>query len=106
MRTPTFWTVSLVVRERLGSCGGGCYLIPGIRGRRVFFCQARAARLRRQTRLFGLDDLVAAGRLVESAQEHHALLDAMQARDISLTRSVITSHIKHIRGLWVGRAEE
>jgi DNA-binding GntR family transcriptional regulator len=63
-------------------------------------------RLRRQTRLFGLDDLVAAGRLVASAREHHALLDAMQARDTSLTRSVITSHIKHTRGLWVGRAEE
>ena len=62
-------------------------------------------RMRRQTRLFGLDDLVDSGRLVESAQEHHDLIEAMRARDISATRSLITSHIKHTRGLWVGRAD-
>src|SRR6476646_1993756 len=38
-------------------------------------------RLRRQTRLFGLDQLVESGRLVESAQEHLDLIDAMRARD-------------------------
>lgn len=62
-------------------------------------------RMRRQTRLFGLDDLVDSGRLVESAEEHHQLIEAMRARDIPGTRSLITSHIKHTRGLWVGRAE-
>jgi DNA-binding GntR family transcriptional regulator len=63
-------------------------------------------RLRRQTRLFGLDDLVHAGRLVASAQEHHGLLEAMRARDGSATKRLITSHIKHTRGLWVGRDEK
>ena len=62
-------------------------------------------RMRRQTRLFGLDDLVDSGRLVESADEHHHLIEAMRARDASGTRRLITSHIKHTRGLWVGRAE-
>lgn len=62
-------------------------------------------RLRRQTRLPGLDGLVNSGRLVESAEEHHLLIDAMRARDIARTRSLITSHIRHTRGLWVGRAE-
>ena len=35
-------------------------------------------RLRRQTRLFGLDALVKSGRLVTSAQEHHTLLATLR----------------------------
>lgn len=62
-------------------------------------------RLRRQTRLFGLDQLVESGRLVGSAQEHHDLIEAMRARDEAATERIITSHIKHTRGLWVGRSE-
>jgi DNA-binding GntR family transcriptional regulator len=62
-------------------------------------------RLRRQTRLFGLDQLVASGSLHESAQEHHALIDAMREHDTTATERIITSHIRHTRGLWVGRAE-
>jgi DNA-binding GntR family transcriptional regulator len=62
-------------------------------------------RLRRQTRLFGLDALVKAGALVASAQEHNELLEAMRARDGAATRRLMTSHIKHTRGLWVGRDE-
>jgi DNA-binding GntR family transcriptional regulator len=62
-------------------------------------------RMRRQTRLFGLNDLVDSGRLVESAEEHHHLVEAMRLRDTAGTRSLITSHIKHTRGLWVGRDE-
>ncbi len=62
-------------------------------------------RMRRQTRLFGLDDLIESGRLVESAEEHHELLDALREGDAAHTRSLITSHIKHTRGLWVGREE-
>lgn len=61
--------------------------------------------LRRQTRLFGLNQLVKSGALVESAQEHHQLIEAMRARDQAKTESIITSHIKHTRGLWAGRAE-
>jgi DNA-binding GntR family transcriptional regulator len=63
-------------------------------------------RLRRQTRLFGLDRLVETGRLVASAEEHNQLIDAMRARDGAATRRLITSHIKHTRGLWVGREEQ
>jgi DNA-binding GntR family transcriptional regulator len=62
-------------------------------------------RLRRQTRLFGLDALVKTGALVASAQEHNELLDAIRARDGVGIRRLITSHIKHTRGLWVGRDE-
>lgn len=63
-------------------------------------------RMRRQTRLFGLDALAVSGRLVVSAQEHHALIESMRARDSAATKSLINSHIKHIRGLWVGRDEQ
>lgn len=63
-------------------------------------------RLRRQTRLFGLNQLVESGSLHESAQEHHELIEAMRARDTTATKRLINSHIKHIRGLWVGREEK
>jgi DNA-binding GntR family transcriptional regulator len=63
-------------------------------------------RMRRQTRLFGLVALVESGLLVASAQEHHELVGAMRARDAGATESLIDSHIKHVRGLWVGRDEE
>jgi DNA-binding GntR family transcriptional regulator len=63
-------------------------------------------RLRRQTRLFGLDALAVAGKLVASAEEHHELVNAMRARDAAATGRLIRSHIKHIRGLWVGRDEQ
>jgi DNA-binding GntR family transcriptional regulator len=62
-------------------------------------------RLRRQTRLFGLDQLAESGSLHESAQEHHELIEAMRAHDVAATEAIITSHIKHTRGLWVGREE-
>lgn len=63
-------------------------------------------RLRRQTRLFGLDALVVTGKLVASAEEHHELLAAIRARDTAGTKRLIHSHIKHVRGLWVGRDEK
>lgn len=63
-------------------------------------------RMRRQTRLFGLVALAESGVLVSSAQEHHELIEAMRARDTKATKSLINSHIKHIRGLWVGREEK
>jgi DNA-binding GntR family transcriptional regulator len=63
-------------------------------------------RMRRQTRLFGLVALAESGVLVSSAQEHHELIEAMRARDTAATKTLINSHIKHIRGLWVGREEK
>ncbi len=62
-------------------------------------------RMRRQTRLFGLDDLVHSGRLGASAHEHHELLEALRSGDAEATRALIASHIRHTRGLWVGRDE-
>jgi DNA-binding GntR family transcriptional regulator len=63
-------------------------------------------RLRSQSRLFGLGKLVENGRLVASAEEHEALVHSMRAHDRAATRRLISSHIKHVRGLWVGRADE
>lgn len=62
-------------------------------------------RLRRQTRLFGLEDLLKAGRLGESASEHRQLLAVLHARDRRAVRKLIEAHLNHTRGLWVGRAE-
>lgn len=62
-------------------------------------------RMRLQTRLFGLGALVQSGRLVASAQEHHQIIAAMRARETALTERLITSHIRHTRGLWAGRDE-
>jgi DNA-binding GntR family transcriptional regulator len=62
-------------------------------------------RMRRQTRLFGLVALAESGVLVASAREHHELIEAMRDRDTARTKTLINSHIKHIRGLWVGRDE-
>jgi DNA-binding GntR family transcriptional regulator len=56
-------------------------------------------RLSRQAGLCGLDQLVDSGRLLESALEHHALIDAMRVRDHVATEKLITSHIKQIRRL-------
>jgi DNA-binding GntR family transcriptional regulator len=62
-------------------------------------------RYRRQTRLFGLDDLARSGRLMASAEEHHQLLQTMQAGDAEATTLLMNAHIGHLRGLWAGRAE-
>jgi DNA-binding GntR family transcriptional regulator len=63
-------------------------------------------RMRRQTRLFGLLALVESGVLATTAQEHHELIETMRARDTTATKRLINSHIRHSRGLWVGRAEK
>jgi DNA-binding GntR family transcriptional regulator len=63
-------------------------------------------RLRRQTRLSGLADLARTGRLVTSANEHHQLLAAIQARDTDAAMRLMNAHIGHTRGLWAGRPED
>jgi DNA-binding GntR family transcriptional regulator len=62
-------------------------------------------RLRDQTRLYGLEELMAQGRLLESANEHVELLEALLARDAGQTREVMERHIGHVRGLWAARAD-
>jgi DNA-binding GntR family transcriptional regulator len=61
--------------------------------------------LRDQTRLYGLRELAASGRLVAAAEEHEALLDAIEAGDAESARREMTKHLRHIRGAWAGRIE-
>ncbi|GHD38172.1 GntR family transcriptional regulator [Streptomyces mirabilis] len=56
--------------------------------------------LRKRSRLYGLDALVEAGRLQDSAEEHLELLDALVDRDPEAVRRVMTRHLGHVRGLW------
>lgn len=62
--------------------------------------------LRAQTRLYGLSRLVEQRSLVGSAQEHHEILDALQANDAVRTEGVMRRHIGHVRGLWAPRGED
>lgn len=56
--------------------------------------------LRSQTRLLGLTPLVKSGRLVQSAAEHHELVDLVAARDAAGAEQLMLRHIGHVRGLW------
>ncbi|MEX3100979.1 MULTISPECIES: GntR family transcriptional regulator [unclassified Streptomyces] len=56
--------------------------------------------LRSRSRLYGLEALAASGRLLASAAEHLALLDALLARDEQAVRTIMTQHLGHVRGLW------
>jgi len=56
--------------------------------------------LRSQTRLLGLTPLVKSGRLVQSAAEHHELVDLVEARDAAGAEQLMLRHIGHVRGLW------
>jgi DNA-binding GntR family transcriptional regulator len=58
------------------------------------------ARLRAQTRLSGLARLAAEGKLVESAAEHHELLDLAETGDAVGAESLMRRHIDHIRAEW------
>ncbi len=59
--------------------------------------------LRKRSRLYGLTALVAAGRLLASAQEHLELLDALLERDEEAVRKVMTRHLGHVRGMWAAK---
>ena len=56
--------------------------------------------LRSRSRLFGLAGLVATGRLVPSAHEHHELLELIQANDADAVTELMRRHIGHVRGQW------
>ncbi|MFE4817007.1 GntR family transcriptional regulator [Streptomyces sp. NPDC056704] len=56
--------------------------------------------LRKRSRLYGLNALVEAGRLQDSAEEHLELLDALVDRDPEAVRRVMTRHLGHVRGPW------
>jgi DNA-binding GntR family transcriptional regulator len=56
--------------------------------------------LRSKTRLLGLSPLVESGRLVQSADEHHDLMDLIEARNAEGAEALMRHHIGHVRGLW------
>jgi DNA-binding GntR family transcriptional regulator len=62
--------------------------------------------LRAQSRLYGLAELAASGKLVESAQEHFELLDYLRRRDAAAVEQLMRRHIGHVRGIWAARPEE
>lgn len=62
-------------------------------------------RLRDQTRLTALRELAASGELGRFAAEHHALVDALVARDGRKVQALLAEHLRHTRGAWAGRDE-
>jgi DNA-binding GntR family transcriptional regulator len=62
--------------------------------------------LRNRTRLFGLKSLSDAGALIDSAEEHHQILDAVESRDPARAEAEMTHHINHVRGKWADVPEE
>ena len=63
-------------------------------------------RLRGQTRLKALRKLADSGRLVDSAQEHHQMLDLLAAGDGAGAFDLIVRHIGHASRLWSTGDEE
>lgn len=62
-------------------------------------------RLRDQVRLYNIPNLAKSGGLVESAQEHRYILDALVEGDKSRVEVLMQRHLEHTRGLWAGREE-
>ncbi|WP_229402204.1 GntR family transcriptional regulator [Micromonospora okii] len=63
------------------------------------------ADLRSRTRLYGLDGLVRAGRLVASADEHVELVRLLAAGDRGAVVDLMRRHLRHVRGIWAARPE-
>jgi len=61
--------------------------------------------LRDQARMVGLRKLADQGDLVESAEEHFALLDAIETGKADLAAMLMRKHLAHSRGIWAGRNE-
>jgi DNA-binding GntR family transcriptional regulator len=57
-------------------------------------------RLRDRSRLYGLPGLARAGRLVDSAREHDALLDLVEAGDADGAAAAMGVHVRHVRAEW------
>jgi len=62
--------------------------------------------LRNKTRLLGLTPLLESGRLVESAAEHHVIMDLVEAGKADEAEAYLRRHIGHVRGLWAAQSEE
>jgi DNA-binding GntR family transcriptional regulator len=64
------------------------------------------ADLRERTRLVGLRALLHTSELSASAQEHHTILDLLEARDAAGVRDVMRRHVGHVVGWWSGQRED
>ena len=62
------------------------------------------AELRGQTRLLGLAGLLEQGRLVDSAQEHHVIVELIRSRDAAAVERFMHQHLSKTRTTWAGRA--
>ena len=62
--------------------------------------------LRDQSRLLGLDTLAGSDVFIKSTKEHELLLNAMEAGDAERAAEIMSSHMRHVRGIWAGRKEE
>lgn len=62
--------------------------------------------LRDQSRLYGLNKAAGTDAFKRSTQEHTAILDAVEAGDGEEAQRLLAQHIKHARGVWVGRPED
>jgi DNA-binding GntR family transcriptional regulator len=58
------------------------------------------ARLRDETRLYGLGRLAGTKALVATTREHTALLTALETGDADAADAVLRGHLGHIRGVW------
>ncbi|MFE5707350.1 GntR family transcriptional regulator [Rhodococcus koreensis] len=58
------------------------------------------ASLRDQARLYGLASHAERGTLIESAREHHEILDALAAKDLKKVDLLIRAHLRHTRSDW------
>ena len=56
--------------------------------------------MRSRSRLYALNQLAEAGRLVTSAEEHEQLLNLMIAKDLPEVERSIRLHLVHVRSLW------
>ncbi|MTD15529.1 FCD domain-containing protein [Nakamurella sp. YIM 132087] len=56
--------------------------------------------LRARSRLYGLETLVGTAALLDSAREHHELLDLVLAGDRTGAEDLMRRHLRHVRGSW------
>ncbi|WP_022881479.1 GntR family transcriptional regulator [Gryllotalpicola ginsengisoli] len=62
--------------------------------------------LRERTRLVGLRTLLHTEELNISAEEHHRILDLLEAHDADGVRTLMERHIGHVVGWWSGQRED
>lgn len=89
-----FITADMVFHLRLLAVLGNQVLVDEVR------------RLRGMTRLYGLRRLSEQGDLVDTAHEHHQLLDHIEAGDREAAEALMRQHLRHITGVWAGNVQD